>query len=360
MRDADLESRARDDGLNVTRLADLRLDIAGETSLVKGLLPRLGLAVEYGEAGSGKTFFAGRVAFDVASGRDFMGLRTRRGPVAYIAAEAPASARRRFAAWRDREGAGDAALIVIDGRINLLDPRSVEAIIARILAEGGAWLVIVDTAATAAPGMDENSAEGMGALIAAMVRLRDALGACILLVHHAGKDTTKGARGWSGLRAAVDVEIEVRGQSGIRTATLRKARDGEIGREIAFELRPFVIGTDADGDEVTTCEVLAAGTERQRAPAREPTGANQRIVLAALREAVAEHGRRHGGTSAIPEGARVIDAETLARYALPRLPQAASSRNSAETRKREALNKALRSLQAEGFAGVWNDLRWLR
>jgi KaiC/GvpD/RAD55 family RecA-like ATPase len=356
---ATIEARARDDGLRITRFADLRIALDDSDYCIKALLPRPALALVYGEPSSGKTFFAGRAAFDVSTGRDFLGLRTKRGRVAYVAAESPASVRRRFAAWREREGITDAPLVVIEGRIDLLRVGAVDALIERIRAEGGADLILIDTASQAAPGMDENTAEGMGALIGAMALLRDTFSACVLLVHHSGKDNAKGARGWSGLRGAVDAEIEVRGQSGVRTAHVRKARDGEAGREITFELRPFTIGTDDDGDEVTTCEVVASGAESRRQHAHEPTGANQRIVFAALREAVAEHGKLHGGSSVIPQGVRTVDAETLARYALPRLPQEASGRNSAEARKREALNKALRSLQADGLIGVWNDLRWL-
>jgi KaiC/GvpD/RAD55 family RecA-like ATPase len=356
----DNRAKAAQDGLRVHRWADLRVNVGGDGYCIKSLLPRPALALIYGASGSGKTFFASRAAFDVASGRTFLGTRTRRGRVAYIAAESPASVKRRFAAWRDREGVSDADLIVIDGRINLLSASNVDAIVSRIEAEGGASLIVIDTAAQAAAGMDENTSDGMGQVIAAMERLRDAFGACVVIVHHAGKDAEKGARGWSGLRAAVDVEVEVRGQSGTRTAHVRKMRDGEIGREINFDLRPFVIGSDDDGDPVTTCEVLLGGVESKAPLAREPKGANQRIVLDSLRQAVAEHGEHHGGSSVIPKGAKVIDADTLERYALPRLQQSTSGRNSAESRKREALNAALRSLQADARIGTWNDLRWLR
>ncbi len=346
-------------GLRVRRFADLRLNIGGESYCIKALMPRPALGLIYGASGSGKTFFAGRAALDVSSGRDFLGLRTRRGPVAYVAAESPASVERRFAAWRDREGIADASLIVVDGDVNMLDPASVGRIIARIEAEGGASLIVIDTAAQASPGMDENTSEGMGALVAAMQRLRDAFGACVVIVHHAGKNEAAGARGHSSLRAAVDVEIEVRGQQGIRTAKVTKSRDGEIGREVLFELRPFVIGEDDDGEPVTTCEVLPAGAGHRPAPTRAPKGANQRVVLAAMREAVAAHGKRHGGSSVIPKGAKVISSDTLETYALPRLTQDASGKNSADARKRAALRGAVESLQADGFVGVWNELRWV-
>jgi hypothetical protein len=49
----------------------------------------------------------------------------------------------------------------------------------------------------------------MGKLVMNCDRIRFESGAACLLVHHVGKDTTKGARGHSRLRAANDTEIEI-------------------------------------------------------------------------------------------------------------------------------------------------------
>lgn len=342
----------------VRRWDDLRLSLSG-AYCVKGLLPRPALAMIYGASGSGKTFFAGRAALDVATGRPFLGRRTRRAQVAYIAAESPGSVENRFAAWREREGIEAAAIVVIAGGIDLASPESLNHIIEAIESEGGAGLIVIDTAAQAAPGLDED-AEGIGLRIRAMERLRDAFDACVLIVHHAGKDAERGARGHSSLRAAVDVEIEVKASGGIHSAKLTKARDGETGGELVFELRPFEIGFDDDGEPVTTCEVLATDAPPPTSVPRKPKGANQQIVLDALREAIAAHGVRHPGTSQIPPGVLTVEAETLARYALPRIQRDGNGRNSADSRKRESLNTALRGLEAAGFIGTWEGLRWLR
>ncbi len=50
----------------------------------------------------------------------------------------------------------------------------------------------------------------MGALVRCMDLIRQETGACVLFVHHSGKDAAKGARGHSLLRAAIDTEIEVK------------------------------------------------------------------------------------------------------------------------------------------------------
>ena len=64
-----------------------------------------------------------------------------------------------------------------------------------------------------------------------------ATGAMVLLVHHVGKDVSKGARGWSGLKGAADCEIEVgRTRTGERFAKVSKQKDGDDSAVWGFEL----------------------------------------------------------------------------------------------------------------------------
>ena len=71
-----------------------------------------------------------------------------------------------------------------------------------------------------------------------------------MLVHHAGKDPTRGARGWSGLRAAADAEIEVTRTPLGRTLHNSKQTDGGDGGRWGFRLEPITIGIDEDGDPI--------------------------------------------------------------------------------------------------------------
>jgi len=67
----------------------------------------------------------------------------------------------------------------------------------------------------------------------------------VLMIHHAGKDSTRGARGHSSLRAAVDTEIEVSGQSNPTSGTASpKQRDLPSGDVLAFDIEPIEIGYD--------------------------------------------------------------------------------------------------------------------
>lgn len=102
-----------------------------------------------------------------------------------------------------------------------------------------------------------------------------------MLVHHSGKDTSKGARGASALRAACDTEIEltIDEDTRVRTAKATKQRDMETGAEINFALQVIELGQDADGDQVTTCIIREATDEEMEEAQSDirPQGANQKL-----------------------------------------------------------------------------------
>jgi hypothetical protein len=132
--------------------------------------------------------------------------------------------------------------------------------------------VIIDTFAQVMPGANENAGEDVGKALQHCKGIHKATGAVVILVHHAGKDSSKGARGWSGLRAAADAELEV-----VRTPTGRllrstKQKDGEDGLEWGFELGVLPIGVDEDGEVLTSCVVQEAAIPM---PLKGGAGANK-------------------------------------------------------------------------------------
>jgi len=104
------------------------------------------------------------------------------------------------------------------------------------------------------PGANENTSEDMGRALGNINLLHEATGAMNLVVHHAGKDLSKGSRGWSGLKAAADVQIEVlRHENGDREIVIEKMKDGEDGLRWGFKLETVLLGLDDDGDDITSC-----------------------------------------------------------------------------------------------------------
>ena len=153
--------------------------------------------------------------------------------------------------------------------------------------------MVVDTLSRALAGGNENSSEDMGALVQNMDAIRAETGACVLFIHHTGKDQARGARGWSGLRAAIDTEIEVVAdeRAGIATATVVKQRDMPKGSAFGFRLETVVLGRNRHGEDVTTCVVEPTGLDASRPAKGARLSGDQVAALRVLQDAIAEHGR---------------------------------------------------------------------
>lgn len=224
--------------------------------IIKGVLPRAGLGVVYGDSGAGKTFAALDMVAHVAEGRDWRGCRTRSGRVAYICAEGAEFFALRLQAYMRSTGATLRDLFVCGDSPNLLRGRDDhKVIIDRVREIGGVSLIVIDTAARAMPGGNENASEDMGALIHRCDLIHRATGAMVLLIHHSGKDATRGARGHSSLRAACDAEFRVvkDPDTGQRWLEVGKQKDGREGDQYGFRLDPVMLGEDEDGDPIVSC-----------------------------------------------------------------------------------------------------------
>jgi hypothetical protein len=229
--------------------------------LIKGVLPRGELGVLFGASGSGKTFVALDLAFSVARGIAWRDRRTTRGRVAIIAAEGGVGIGKRgeaYARYHDFNLQG-VEVHVITAAPNFLDNDDVSEVIAELNNIGPVDLVIIDTFAQVTPGANENTSEDVGRALANLKLLHEATRAMNLVVAHAGKDLSKGVRGWSGLKAAADVQIEVvRHEDGTREIIIEKMKDGEDGIRWAFRLEVVEVGIDYDGDIVTSCVAVPA------------------------------------------------------------------------------------------------------
>lgn len=225
--------------------------------LIKGFLPKAQLGILFGASGSGKTFVALDIAFSIARGVAWRDRRTTKGRVVVIAAEGGSGLGKRGQAYAQHYGfdlRGATDLHVITAAPNFLDGEDISEVIAEIKNLGDVDLVVVDTLAQVTPGANENTSEDMGRALGNLNLLHEAAGAMNLVVHHAGKDLSKGSRGWSGLKAAADVQIEVlRHENGEREILIEKMKDGADGVRWGFKLEVVDLGIDFDGDTITSC-----------------------------------------------------------------------------------------------------------
>jgi hypothetical protein len=254
---------------------------------VKGVLPQTGIAAMFGPSGSGKSFLGLDLAMSVAKGAHWFGHRTTKCAVLYVCLEGEAGMSVRVNAYRERYGT-EGEVLFLTASFNLLACQDVTDLLqaikeARVRPE----VIILDTLNRAAPGLDENSSAEMGNVIEAVKQLQAAIGGLVVVVHHTGKDATRGLRGHSSLIAALDAAIEVKRAGDLRVWEVAKSKDGEDGKGQGFKLDRVHLGEDPDGDAVTSCVIVPALTTQRHS---KPLTMSQQQGLDSFRAATMKIG----------------------------------------------------------------------
>ena len=337
---------------------DEAVDAPIRAELVEGLLPELGLAVVYGASGTGKTFVASDVGLHIACGCPWRGCEVQQGTVAYVAAEAQAGFGRRLKAWRMErlgEEAPSPPFYVVPAALDLFDPGADTGPLIASLAALPAplRLVVVDTLARTIGAGDENAAKDIGVLVGNLDRIGRETGALVMVVHHAGKDEDKGARGSGALRAAADTEIHVKATGQARVATVRKQRDGEDGLTFPFRLVPVQIGEKPNGKPITSCVVEHLDDGGAAARQATPTG-QAAFALQQLHNCLAEEGKPATGGRGQPGHLTVVP---VMSWRARCYAAGIGGGDSAEARKKAFQRAYAKLLELKAIA-AWNDEVW--
>lgn len=319
--------------------------------IVRGVLPAEGLAAAFGASGSGKTFVMMDIGCAVAGGDDdWFGRRVTQRPVTYVCLEGEAGMGKRVKAWslHHKKPVPD-ALRFITQPFDLLSADVGDMAKAVIAGGGAGGLVILDTLNRAAPGADENSSVDMGNLIAAAKRLQTLVGGLVLLVHHTGKDATKGLRGHSSLYAALDGAIEVINTDTRRAWSVAKSKDDVTGDAHPFKLEIVPVGIDDDGDEITSCVAVPDESGEGIKAKRTTMGANQKIARDVLGEPLRKS--PHMGKEGAPVGRPCLDYSEAVELVAERMP------TDAKHRKSRAIS-AIGGLVSKGYMGMKGEWLW--
>lgn len=325
--------------------------------LVKKLLPAQGLTIVFGASNSGKTFTVTDLAMALSTDCMYwMGHRCNGVGVVYLALEGSLSGR--LQAWSAAHPDANlyvATFAAFEGSANLFDGKCIPDLAREINdhAQNAGWrpgLIIIDTLVRACPGADENSVQDMSAIVRNMKRLEDATGCAIMAIHHSGKNTDAGMRGSTALLGAADQILQVAVRDGYRELTVYKSRDGTKDTRIEFDLQIVNIGTDEDGDEITSCVVRQlTDTVPRRKSLPMPKGKNQEAVFKELCELL------KGGKSGVggaPNDRPSVALEELLAICKERLPIEAK-------RISERVRTAVQTMATTGVLVFQGDRLWL-
>jgi len=237
---------------------------------LKSYLPAQSLSSIYGPSGSYKSFLAVSWACHIAAGMKWAGKSVSAGSVMYVVGEGGIGVPRRIKAWEKQHGLKLDNLYLVNRPVFPVRSEDISQVInaARDVERKTGQpirLIILDTLARCFGGNDENDAKDMGAFIEGCDRIKQATRSTLLVVHHSGKDDTKGARGSSAFRAALDAEFSVRreGEGGAIVLTCTKMKDAEEPKQAAFDLVELDLFQDRDGETVSSLVVRDVPREPQ-------------------------------------------------------------------------------------------------
>jgi AAA domain len=325
--------------------------------LVKGIIPAAGLVVVWGPPKCGKSFWTFDLVMHVALGWKYRGRRVQQGPVVYLALEGGEGFRARVEAFRQSflpEVPDTVPFYLIADALNLVKdhPDLIRCI--RLQAAGSMpAVVVIDTLNRSLAG-SESDDKDMAAYIRAADAIRAELGCVVIVVHHCGIDATR-PRGHTSLAGAVDAQLAVKRDTADNiVVTVERMKDGPEGDQIVSRLEVVDVGTDADGDTISSCSVKPAEASAPQTATRKVTGA-KKVALDILRKAIDEAPSSPPASNHIPPNTGTCLVETWRAYAY----QASISESDKQDTRKRAFARAAEKLQAANLIGIWGDYVWI-
>jgi RecA-family ATPase len=202
--------------------------------IIEGFLPHKSIIVLYGSPGSCKTFVALDISLRIANCLEWNKMAINKpGIVIYILGEGLNGIKKRIYSWHKyNKTSPSSTFITLPVSFNLSEEKDVHNLLSTIehietKFNDKVVLIVIDTLARAITGIDENSSKDMNEVIKVVDKIKTYTNSSIMLVHHCGKDYTKGMRGSSALLGAVDCCMQVRKKETNVELQIEKQKDGE-------------------------------------------------------------------------------------------------------------------------------------
>lgn len=254
--------------------------------LIPNFLQQRKRVLVFGDSNTGKSFLGVDLGLTFATGLAWHGKPVKQGAVVYVCAEGADDIAVRVDAWLEQHHLADAPHFwIVDDSPNLLELGDVSGIITQIketLGDEAPAMVIFDTLTASMPGGDQDKQLDMGIVIGAIHRVQRECDCSVLVVHHTGKDVTRGPRGSNSLRADVDLAVEVSVDEKNDMIVVRgdKARYMDKRKiQFGFRLQPVTLEQDT---HLTSCILMSLDAPLPPDPRKErakPSASDQLFAL---------------------------------------------------------------------------------
>ncbi len=360
--------------------------------LIKGIIPARQAVLIIGPSGSGKSFETQEMAMHIARGVDFAGRKVTKAGVVYCCYEMPNSMERRVMAYRQFH-----SLLVNDESIPFAwltrppglfaDEENAESLAQEIIKGTAHWstpigVIVVDTNNAATRGSSEIKSEDIGKIMDRYALIAERTGAGIWIVGHTNADGEH--RGNQQLFNAIETCLVVSKETdgtgakaftrrddldrALRKVTVRKQREGEDDISWRFVLQQIEIGTDEDGDPITSMvsiePQLADGDEEHRdrraanpnVPGAWHASKGEVALFRALLKALGSHGVKPPPELGLPGSVHLVvtwhDLAGAYRSVVPIDDPTPEGHKRYLAQIKSAMQRARQSLQSRNVLGI--------
>jgi hypothetical protein len=205
--------------------------------LIQGVLDKDTLNWLQGKPNHGKSLLALDIAACVASGKEWYGFKCEQGIVLYVVAEGSKGAKKRKTAWEIHNEQKMSPQVKFLPRNVRFKNQSDHAKLYRTVEQLQPVLIILDTQARVAAGIEENSNTQMGEFVEALDRLRLICGSAVLTVHHESRDGTN-LRGGSVMEGAAETVLRIKKEADTRViVSCEKQKDDAPFTDLLLEIK---------------------------------------------------------------------------------------------------------------------------
>jgi energy-coupling factor transporter ATP-binding protein EcfA2 len=230
---------------------------------IRGILKTENLLMLAGASGSGKSTVVMDMFQRMARRMEWQGLETQATGIFVCCAEAPAEFESLEDAWLLRHNLAPATnIFYMNHGFDLDNSEEVEAFIAHVRHQRAVHgivfdVMVFDTTVDFMGSVEENSNSGLRRINGALTYIAQELGVAIILIHHFGKDESRGPRGGTALNAKIDARLDCWSEGNNTFLSIAKLRSGPKGRVFTFQRESEIVGVDSFGRPTTAGVVIA-------------------------------------------------------------------------------------------------------